>query len=109
MSFTKVTVKTNLVVSAAQQQHWEDVLDMYDLDMDDIGSVVTNDFTDENNIPYLIASYCNHRNQSLFESPRYYTVKDCVRDNAIFANAGILTLEHSDIFQGNRKPHVWAD
>jgi hypothetical protein len=109
MSNTNITVKTNLVISADQSQHWEDVLEGYELEMNDIKSVVTNDFTDENNIPYLIASYCNYKGQTLFESPRYYTVKDCVRDNAIFANAGILTLFHTDIFQGNRKPHVWAN
>jgi hypothetical protein len=103
MSRTNVTVKTNLVISSGQYQHWKELLEMYDLSFDDIGSVVTNDFTDNNNVPYLIADYCNAQGETLFNSQPYYTVKDCIRDNAIFANAGILVLDHSNLFNGHRK------
>jgi hypothetical protein len=80
-------------VTESNKNFWEDICESYGFDLEDVACVITNDYVNKDGSLFLEAVYYSKNGNELFVSPNYNTIKDCLRDNAIFVNSKRMCLE----------------
>jgi uncharacterized membrane protein len=79
---------------------WEVVAESCEFDLSDIALAITNDVTKENGLPFIYVDYYDKFGNEIYSSPmEYFTIKDCLRDNAIFVNSKRFLLEFASEFK----------
>jgi hypothetical protein len=86
--------------TASHKSSWEDVAESYDFDLSDIALAITSDVTNKDGTPFIYVVYYDEFGNEIYESSvEYYTVKDCLRDNAMFVNSKRFLLEFAGEFK----------
>ena len=81
--------------TVSHKNSWENVAESYDFDLNDIALAITNDVSNKDGIPFIYVDYFDEFGNEIYNSPaEYYTVKDCLRDNAMFVNSKRFLLEY---------------
>ena len=86
--------------TVSHKNSWENVAESYEFDLSDIALAITNDVTNKDGVPFIYVDYFDEFGNEIYNSPvEYYTVKDCLRDNAIFVNSKRFLLEFAGEFK----------